>query len=60
MTHTLLLTDLAQVVTDDVRAAHDRLARDLLPAHGGREYDHTDGFLLLFDRAADAAAYAAA
>ena len=41
-------------------AAHDRLARDLLPAHHGREIDKTDGLLLLFDAAADAAAYALA
>lgn len=40
--------------------AHDRLARDLLPSWGGREIDKTDGMLLLFDRAADAAGYALA
>ena len=41
-------------------AAHDRVARDLLRAWRGREIDRTDGFLLLFDRAADAARFAAA
>jgi predicted ATPase/class 3 adenylate cyclase/predicted negative regulator of RcsB-dependent stress response len=41
-------------------AAHDRVARDLLRAWRGREIDRTDGFLLLFDRAADAAGFAAA
>ena len=29
---------------------HDRLARDLVESHGGREIDKTDGFLLLFER----------
>jgi class 3 adenylate cyclase len=37
--------------------AHDRLARDLLSAWRGREIDKTDGFLLLFGDAADAAGY---
>ena len=30
-------------------AEHDRIARDLLVAHGGREIDKSDGFLLLFE-----------
>ena len=41
-------------------SAHDRLARDLLPARRGREIDKTDGMLLLFEAAADAVAYAIA
>lgn len=41
-------------------AAHDRLARDLLPIWRGREIDKTDGMLLLFEAAADAATYALA
>ena len=41
-------------------AAHDRLARDLLPTYRGLEIDKTDGLLLLFRVAADAADYAAA
>src|SRR5229473_1387405 len=41
-------------------AAHDRLARDLLPARRGREIDKTDGMLLMFEAAADAVAYAMA
>ena len=41
-----------------VWAAHDRIARDLLPRFGGREIDKTDGMLLMFDRVADAVAYA--
>ena len=40
--------------------AHDRLARDLLPTFRGLEIDKTDGLLLLFREAADAADYAAA
>lgn len=40
--------------------AHDRLARDLLPLWRGREIDKTDGMLLLFEAACDAAAYAIA
>jgi predicted ATPase/class 3 adenylate cyclase len=43
-----------------VWAAHDRVARDLLPAWRGREIDKTDGMLLMFDSAADAVGYAMA
>ena len=39
---------------------HDRLARDLLAEHGGREIDKTDGFLFLFDRPWNAVSYALA
>jgi len=66
----LLLTDvvdstrLAQTIGDLRMAAlwqaHDRLARDLLRLHGGREIDKTDGMLLLFEHPVDALAYAAA
>jgi class 3 adenylate cyclase len=38
--------------------AHDRQARDLVARHGGREIDRTDGFFLLFESVADAAAFA--
>ena len=31
-------------------ARHDRMARDLLAEHDGREIDKTHGFLLLFER----------
>lgn len=64
----LLLTDVAdstlltEALGDATMAAlwadHDRVARDLLPLHRGREIDKTDGMLLLFDRAEDALAYA--
>ncbi len=67
---TLLLTDvvdstrlsqlLGDLVMADLWAAHDRLARDLLPLWRGREIDKTDGMLLLFDSPADAALYALA
>jgi predicted ATPase/class 3 adenylate cyclase/Tfp pilus assembly protein PilF len=57
-------TQLAQALGEvDLAAlwdAHDRLARDLLPSWRGREIDKTDGFLLLFADAADAAGYALA
>ena len=64
----LLLTDvvdstkLSESLGDEamavVWAAHDRVARDLLPRHHGREIDKTDGMLLLFEAAAEAVAYA--
>jgi predicted ATPase/class 3 adenylate cyclase len=66
----LLLTDvvdstaMAESLGDqrmaEVWAAHDRVARDLLPRNNGLEIDKTDGFLLLFQQAADAVAYAVA
>jgi predicted ATPase/class 3 adenylate cyclase len=55
-------TDLSERIGDPAMAAvwtaHDRAARDLLPLYGGREIDKTDGMLLLFDDAAQAAGYA--
>ena len=66
----LLLTDvvgstqLSESIGDaamaEVWVGHDRAARDLLPAWGGREIDKTDGMLLMFDTAADAVGYALA
>ena len=63
----LLLTDvvdstkLTETLGDAAMAglwiAHDRAARDLLPAWRGREIDKTDGMLLLFESAADALGY---
>jgi len=55
LAETLGNTDAARLWT-----AHDRLARDLLPTFRGREIDKTDGLLLLFEDAAEAAGYAAA
>ena len=67
---TLLLTDvvdstqlsaeLGDAAMAEVWAAHDRVARDLLPTWRGREIDKTDGMLLLFEAAADAVSYAVA
>ena len=42
----------------DLFRKHDRLARALLPIHGGREIDKTDGFLLMFERPLQAVAFA--
>ncbi len=57
-------TELVEELGDRETAAlfqrHDRLARDLLEEHGGREIDKTDGFLLLFDRPWKAVSYALA
>ncbi len=57
-------TELTERIGDEAMAtlwaAHDRMARDLLPRFGGREIDKTDGMLLLFERAVDAVAYAQA
>ncbi len=39
-------------------AEHDRLARTLLAAHGGREIDRSDGFFVIFDDTAAAARFA--
>ncbi|MDQ2779740.1 MAG: hypothetical protein M3Y32_09305 [Pseudomonadota bacterium] len=57
---TRLSEQLGDVAMAALWAAHDRCARDLLPAWRGREIDKTDGMLLLFGTAADAAGYAAA
>ena len=40
--------------------AHDRVARDLLASHGGRELSRSDGFLMAFDQASDAVRFARA
>jgi predicted ATPase/class 3 adenylate cyclase/tetratricopeptide (TPR) repeat protein len=66
----LLLTDvvnstqLSEALGDaamaELWAAHDRVARTLLPAWRGREIDKTDGMLLMFDTATDAVGYALA
>ena len=57
---TWLADTLGDAATAALWAAHDRLARDLLPAWRGREIDKTDGMLLLFDAADDAVGYALA
>lgn len=65
---TLALCDLVESTAlieelGDQRAAElmrrlDRITRDLLHRHGGREIDKTDGFLVLFDRPIRAVAFA--
>lgn len=65
---TVLILDLADSTAlvdrlGDQRAAelirrHDRLTRDLMRRHRGREIDKTDGFLLLFERPVQAVAFA--
>ncbi|MCB2006331.1 MAG: tetratricopeptide repeat protein, partial [Rhodoferax sp.] len=40
-------------------AEHDRAARDLVRAHGGREIGRTDGIVVLFEGAAQARTFAA-
>jgi putative peptide modification system cyclase len=42
----------------DLLRKHDRVFRALLPKHGGREIDKTDGFLAMFDRPIQAVAFA--
>ena len=66
--HTLLFTDIVdstsrverigEAAALDLWERHDRLARDLLVRHEGREIDRTDGFFVLFARPRQAAAFA--
>ncbi len=68
--HILLVTDLvdstrwSEQIGDDeatrLWARHDRLARELIAGWRGREIDKSDGFLVLFDCAADALHFAEA
>jgi len=57
---TQLLERLGDEASAALWAAHDRAARDLLRQWRGLEIDRTDGFLLLFETAADALGYALA
>ena len=57
---TRLTEELGDAAMARLWVAHDRVARDLLPAWRGREIDKTDGMLLLFDDIADAVGYALA
>ena len=57
---TKLALELGEAAIAALWAEHDRVARDLLPVHSGREIDKTDGMLLLFDHASDAIGYALA
>ena len=42
----------------EIMRQHDRLARDLVEHHQGREIDKTDGFLILFERPIHAVGFA--
>jgi predicted ATPase len=57
---TLLIERLGDDAAAALWAAHDRVARDLLPAWQGREIDKTDGMLLMFESVAQAVSYALA
>lgn len=57
---TALIDRLGDVEAARLMAAHDRAARGLHRAHHALEIDRTDGFLLLFERPADALAWAVA
>ncbi len=68
--YTLLHTDVVDSTAVNTRLGdvemttlwnrHDRLSRDLLRTWRGREIDRSDGFMVLFDSAADGAGFAAA
>jgi predicted ATPase/class 3 adenylate cyclase len=57
---TALLEELGDERMAALWAAHDEISRELLEQHGGLEIDKSDGFLLLFESAADAVAFTAA
>jgi len=57
---TQLVERLGDAAAADLMARHDRIARDLLAVHGGREIDKSDGFLLLFERPVEAVRFALA
>ena len=55
---TRLVEELGDIASADLFRLHDRLARDLLDVHRGREIDRSDGFLMLFERPIEAVLYA--
>lgn len=55
---TALVETLGDRRASELAEQHDRLARDLLADHGGREIDKTDGFLLLFEHPLQALCFA--
>ena len=55
---TRLVEKLGDVAAAQLLARHDRIARDLLALHDGREIDKSDGFLLLFERPVEALRFA--
>lgn len=57
---TALTSRLGDLAMAELWRAHDRMVRDLVAHHGGREADRTDGFLLLFSDTNGAVAFSAA
>ena len=55
---TRLSASMGDLATAELWVAHDRIARDLLQRHQGREIDKSDGMLLLFEGVDQAIAYA--
>lgn len=55
---TRLVSELGDAAAAALMARHDRVARDLLPRHSGREIDKSDGFLHIFESPGDGVAYA--
>jgi putative peptide modification system cyclase len=55
---TALVERLGDGAAADLIRKHDRVARDLLQKHAGREIDKTDGFLALFERPVQAVGFA--
>ncbi|HEX6834255.1 MAG TPA: putative peptide modification system cyclase [Rudaea sp.] len=55
---TALIEELGDQRGAELMRRLDRVTRDLLHRHGGREIDKTDGFLVLFDRPIRAVAFA--
>lgn len=55
---TALVESLGDRQAAELFERHDRLARDLLKQHDGREIDKTDGFLLLFEHPLQALRFA--
>lgn len=55
---TALVERLGDAAAADMLRRHDRIARDLIQRHGGREIDKTDGYLVLFERPVEAVAFA--
>ncbi len=55
---TKLVERIGDAAAADLLAQHDRIARELLHKHDGREIDKSDGFLFLFERPIEAVRFA--
>ena len=55
---TAMIDRLGDLRAADLIRRHDRLVRDLVRRHRGREIDHSGGFLLLFERPLQAVVFA--